>query len=231
MSERRRSARYAMDHVRGVLHFSADARVLNMSLSGAALETSIPMRLGRTYTMTICDRAGQELKLQGEVVRCRLRALAKGEGHDSAPVYEAGMHFGGTLTDAATDLLRFLERSAIVEVGQRILGRFILTAGAMAKIDSGLPFLVKSISLSGMLIETEIAHPVGATFDLEIDLAGQTLHARGRIAFSQQVKRVNRPALAALGVEFVDLEPETQEMLGALIQRELAPPDGDQALA
>ncbi|NCO69700.1 MAG: PilZ domain-containing protein, partial [Acidobacteria bacterium] len=142
MSERRRSARYAMDHVKGVLHFSADARVLNMSLSGAAIETSAPMRLGRTYTMTVRDREGQELSLQGQVVRCRLRALAKGDGQDAAPVYEAGFRFGDTLNDAATDLLHFLEHSAVVEVGQRILGRFILGADSMAKIDSGLPFLV-----------------------------------------------------------------------------------------
>ena len=116
-SGKRRGPRYAVEDVQGTLHFNTEARVLNVSLSGVALETSLPVRVGRTYTVTLRHDDEETVSLTGTVVWCHLRETRKNHLGESLPIYAAGLAFNDTLTEGANSLIRFLQRAAIITVG------------------------------------------------------------------------------------------------------------------
>jgi len=76
-------------------------------------------------------------------------------------------------------------------------------------LDTEYPFVVKTISASGLLLETDTAPPEGAIFDLEVDLHGVVLRTRGRIVHSREVTDPKTGRVTQIGVEFIEsAEPD-----------------------
>ena len=136
MDERRRSPRYQVQNVRGTMHIAADARIINMSLTGMSVSSNSPMRIGRTYALTLKHGDGLELKLQGTVMWCHLRAISSSAREGAGPLYEAGIRFDDVLNDKALNLVHFLEESAMIAPTQRLAGRFKVTAGQEVNLDT-----------------------------------------------------------------------------------------------
>jgi len=67
MDEQRRSLRYPVQDVRGVLILSIEAKIVNVSLTGATLKLASPIQVGQAYSLTVANR-GSVLRLQGRVV-------------------------------------------------------------------------------------------------------------------------------------------------------------------
>ena len=73
MEERRRNQRYAVQDVRGMLLLSTEAKIVNMSLTGMAVETESRLRLGRLYSLKLQHESELAIPLSGTVVWCQLR--------------------------------------------------------------------------------------------------------------------------------------------------------------
>jgi len=219
--ERRRSPRYPVEGVQGSLHVSTAAKILNMSLTGMAVETDAQMRVSRSYSLAL--RHGEEfvLRLSGTVVWCHLRTLRKTERGDSKSVYHAGFRFDDTLTEKAMELTHFLEATAVIAVEQRISGRFKLKFAKPVDLDTAYRFTVKTISASGILIETDVPAAVGTVFDMVMDLHGATLEARGRVAHSREVPDAQRGRVSLLGIEFVQMQDRDRRALEQFIASHL----------
>ena len=221
---KRRSRRYPVENVTGILHFNTDARVLNLSLTGIALETQLTVRVGRAYTITLMTGDERTVSLSATVKWCHLLEFRKTKLGESLPVYRAGLEFADTLTEKAAQLVRFLERFAIVTVGQRVTGRFHLEYEQVAAMRTQYEFVVKNVSLHGLLLETELSPQLGAVFDIEVNLPAFTLRTPARVAHAKETRLVEKRTVTEVGMEYVDLATEDRERLGAFIASELQAP-------
>ncbi len=208
----RRHPRFATQRVPGRIAFSVNAQALNISLSGIGVRTSTQLHVGRRYGF----RLGQEpnaILVSGSVVWCRLAQTHRRSGGDVAPVYKAGIAFSDVISEKTMRLFEFVEKSEPTDLRRRIFGRFKVAKDHSIVLESKSEFLVKQISLSGMLIESPLALQPGSVFEMEIFLAGHRFSVRGRI--------VNSSRAGLLGVEFLEPSPDQQRILEDFIRAEL----------
>jgi len=224
-SRTRRGRRFPVENVLGKLHFNTEARVLNVSLTGVALESALPVRVGRCYSITLRHDDEQVVTLSGKVAWCHLKGTRRSEAAETTPVYAAGLAFDDTLTEKAGQLIRFLEHAAIITVGQRVTGRFKVAAAQVISLATEHEFVVKSLSSRGMLIETDLSPETGAVFEIEAALPGYTLQTRARVAGVKESRLAEKRVLAEVELEFVGLGNAERSRLSDFIAAELEPPD------
>ncbi len=224
--DRRRSARHEVHDVTGTLHFSAEARIMNMSLTGMAVETDAQLRLGRMYSLTLRHGDEPALRLSGKVVWCHLRTLKKSGGSEPRPVYEAGVQFDEALTETASELARILRSTAVIAVEKRISGRFAVDLAEPVSLNTSHSFNVKTISTVGILVETDAAVPVDSVIDFELHLGDTGLRARGRIAYATEAAGGDGAKVHRLGVEFLEMPPDGRALIEGFIGRSIADAGG-----
>jgi len=198
---------------------TASARILNMSLTGMAIESSANLRVGRSYTLRLIhgDTIGPELS--GTVVWCHLNAARPTESGETSPVYEAGMRFDHMLTQAAHELLTFLRATAVLSVQQRLTGRFSVNIEESVALNAECEFVVRTLSASGMLIETDVSPEPNTTIDLRVQLGGAAISARCRVAFVRDIGEQEKRRITAVGVEFVSMPEPDRAVLDEFIAR------------
>jgi len=223
MQERRRAPRYPVQDVRGRLLLTTSATIINMSLTGMAVESATNPRVGRTYTVALThgDRSGPALT--GTVVWCHLKATRPSKPGDSAAVYEAGIQFAGMLSEKATELVAFLRTTAILTMHDRLTGRFFVDPSERVDLNAECEFVVKTLSATGMLIETDISPAPGSAFEMRVALAGTEIRPRVRVAYVRDVGEQDKRRISAVGVEFVSLSDADRAALDAFIGRQIAP--------
>ena len=217
--ERRRSPRYPVEDVSGTLHVSVPARILNLSVSGMAVEIGSPLRVGRSYSVRLRHDAEEEITLTGQVVWCHLRTLSLGSFGERKPIYEAGVSFENTLAPAATALLSFLERSAVLDANKRIFGRFRVAGDPAVSFAAEHEFVARTISATGMLLETDFAAEIGTQIETEIHLDGEVATVKARIAFARDTQTEEGSRVSELGIEYVNPQPEEKDKITAFISR------------
>lgn len=230
IQERRRRPRHVVQNVEGTLHISADAKILNMSLTGLAVETDTQLRVGRTYSLTLRHGVDHSVRLSGTVVWCHLRSLRRSETGDTRPIYVAGVRFEQALTDRAAELARMLEATAVVAVEKRVSGRFKVNVPEPVSVAAEYHFGVKTISALGLMVETEAALALGTVIDVELHVDGATLRAKGRIAHVREVRDPGAARVSHLGIEFVETTDADRKAIEQFIADSLQPPaDGADA--
>lgn len=222
--QKRRHKRYEVHDVRGSLLFRTQVKIQNISVSGLAIETTERLKLGRTYSIHLSN-AHDTLDLSGTIRWCRLSRTQTGAGGESVSLYEAGLAFEEVFTDKARSLLQFLEQHVILPLHQRITGRFHVETMGPVDIESRYDFEVLKISLSGMLVKTQLEPAVGSSFGMELGLRGGFVPVSGRVAYVQRAGSKGDP-VSELGVEFIDVREDARNALHAFIadELEIAPP-------
>ena len=218
--ERRKSRRRAVKGIKGSFLLSADARVLNMSVEGMALEARNPLKVGRDYSLKLAG-AEQTIPLVGRVVWCSLVRTLRDEEGEVQPVYRAGVHFESALQGTAADLQSFIAQNAIVSLEKRLFGRFRLQGEREASVEYEASFRVLELSLSGMLIETDQAPPVDTTHRMEIQFPEFRFVTEARIVRSERAESdSDTESRHRLGIEFLELDPEAEKPLAEFILAE-----------
>ena len=238
--ESRRHERYDVEGVDGTLVVSLEGRVLNMSLTGLAVETTSLLRLGATYWLRL-PQGRDELRFQATVAWCHLERTRRNPQGESVPVYHAGLDFRESLDERTRQMLVFLKEHSILEVGERIAGRFQPRHKLSAELSVRYPFEVRRLSLSGMLIETDFAPELGDTLEMEIDAPTGAISALGAVRYLQPTSgapadveppaganevpaAASSPAAGApesgwmAGIEFARLDADARDRLGRLVQ-------------
>jgi hypothetical protein len=215
--EHRRHKRYDVNDVRGSLALNAEAELLNMSLTGMAIATRAMLKVGGKCTLRIPHQGGT-LTVPADVKWCRLVSTERTASGDVVPVYQAGLDFRQILDEKARQMLELIESSIVVELERRLSGRFKVVVEGPVELRAWQPFEVRRISLSGMLIETDLIAEVGTVFDLEIEPDGTPIELRGRVAHLRALAEGER---GELGVEFLALSAESRRALEALIEAQL----------
>jgi hypothetical protein len=112
---------YIVDGIQGNVLYPADLEVLNLSIDGAAIETTKWLDLNREYTLKIKYK-DVILNLRGRVVWAILTSKKKRGSDEVIPVYRAGVRFTDTLSEKTTMLINFIEENKIRTLEKRLVG-------------------------------------------------------------------------------------------------------------
>jgi len=209
--DRRRHKRYQVEGVSGNVHYLSDLNIINISLDGAAIETTKRLEVNREYRFKI-DYKGTPLCVKGSVVWSQLIHSEKKETGELIPVYRSGVKFIDIFDKKANTLLSFLEENK-EKTSERRLGGVRCKMASPQDIKVGFPYEyeVKMISLSGMEIETGHSLDPNSLHDMEIVLnEKEVLNITGRIVNCAEIASENFTKYS-MGVEFVEVSDK--EML------------------
>jgi len=90
--EQRRHRRYDVDGVQGSLLYSLDARILNMSLTGMAIETTSFLKTGGQYWLRV-PTGDTQIRFKADVRWCHLVRNERNAAGEMRAVYQAGIDF------------------------------------------------------------------------------------------------------------------------------------------
>ena len=203
-NEGRRHKRYIVDGIQGNVLYPADLEILNISIDGAAIETTKWLDLNREYTLKVKYK-DIVLNLRGRIVWAVLTSKEKKGSGEVIPVYRAGVRFTDTLSEKTTMLINFIEENKIRTLEKRLVGvRFKIVTYQDTKIDYPYKYEVKKMSLSGMLVETEYALDLNSNYDIELFLTDNVLNIIGRIAYCEKIDS-DDGIKYNIGIEFAEL--------------------------
>jgi hypothetical protein len=214
---RRRYRRYAVADLQGVLELAHPARVIDLSRSGAAIETSERLSPGRSYRLQLERPDAPATSTTARVAWCRLTGTVDLGGDESSPLYRAGLHFDQELSGADTELLDRLEATAREGVDIRLQARYKLSdlASTLLLRDRST-FEVRTLSRGGMGAEMEYSPRVGAMLEFVLPL-DEPVEVRGRVADVSPAEEDPRRFL--VGIEFVALHTKSQALLDSYLDR------------
>ena len=90
--DRRRFDRHEVDGVQGSVFASADARIVDVSPEGLAIETNRSLRVGRSVPLAV-NRKSRAMPVMAKVIWCSLVGTWRSENREVLPVYRAGVRF------------------------------------------------------------------------------------------------------------------------------------------
>jgi c-di-GMP-binding flagellar brake protein YcgR len=216
-SGERREERFEVEGVRGTFVITATARVTNLGLDGMAIETETALEVGRHYSLVLV-RPDRKLRIEGRVVWCSLVRTERDESDEVQAVYRAGIRFSEILTPKAEEVAGFLRDHTVLGLEKRLFGRFRLAREKAATVVAEADFVVREMSLSGMLIETDLALRVDIVYQMQIRLGDVRFDAEVRIARSERLPEDTESGTAThrLGVEFGGLDAGARAALESL---------------
>jgi len=215
-SDNRKNKRYVVEGLQGNLIYTSDLEILNISIDGAAIETTKRLELNRDYTFKI-QYNNTMLTLRGQVVWAVL--VSKKRGMESfKPIYRAGIQFIDTLNEKAKILQRFIEENKLRTLENRFGGiRCRISNPEDMLIDLPQKYTVKKISVSGMLVETDYPLEVNAHHDIELFLNETLVNILVRIANCAKKDSV-KTTCYDIGFEFVTMSEHDRETLQQFIK-------------
>jgi c-di-GMP-binding flagellar brake protein YcgR len=216
MRSERRYPRRREPNVVGSLSFSAEGRVVDISSQGLGLECHDALPPTRGYRFTLRD-SGRQLKLAGRTVWNRLTETRRTDEGEVVPVYRAGVRFEHDSATHQVKVREFISHSGARPVGSRRVPRYRPTRESSVLVSCESGFVVRTISESGALLETDSVVPRASSLSLSLQLPSGAIEVEGRLVSTRrEVDETGEPC-TRLAVEFQDLTPEGHRKIGRLV--------------
>jgi hypothetical protein len=214
--DRRNHRRYQVGELAGTLQFNHPARVLDLSRSGAAVETAERLVPGRTYNLQLEGPSGTVTSTTGNVVWCLLTGMQEASNGESTPIYRAGLEFDRDLDEPALRFLDRLDESAAAAVDTRLRARYKLSdLASTLLLRDRATFEVRTLSRGGMGAEMEYSPRLGSMLEFVLPL-DPPIEVKGRVADVNPAAEDPRRFL--VGIEFVQLSPRAQGQLDRYVE-------------
>ncbi|GBE06904.1 MAG TPA: hypothetical protein ENG95_00850 [Nitrospirae bacterium] len=221
-SERRRYTRLVIKSLdmKCKIHFDTDAKLTNISLSGACIRTGSTLKIGTEYELHL-KSSKKELNVKGVVIWETMDKPQKGD-KEAALMYETGIKFNDILTEKGVNLLDFLdEQNFAHRVKLRLRGVRLKifrpkTGAAVARHKS---YTVVKLSPGGMLIETDQRMESEDRLKMEMNIPRSTEPVKflGRVASCVETSEEGRLCYGT-GIEFIDMDEKDKAKLDRFIQ-------------
>jgi len=229
MQNRRRYKRYKVDvmEMNGKVLLAKSLKILDISIDGICLKTEKRLDVGGEYTLKM-EGKGKVLTVKGTVAW----ALLSGNSVDSygniIPVYKAGMKFVDVSKEKMNEIVNFIEEhkrdiDKLVDLyspsGRRLYVRISIEDPEKAVLNYQGSYKVKSISLGGMLIESEHPLEIESKFPMEIKTLTENSYIKflGRVASCLLIKNKDIEHYD-IGIEFIEMSEKDREILVELIR-------------
>jgi hypothetical protein len=213
--ERRQSRRMRLEgESDGALEISLDGSVLDISVSGMAIETQGRLAPRRPITLRL-HHPDEVVKIEGKVVWCFLQGT-RSDGHgESRPLYRAGIQFENILQPAAKKLASFLASHAIVSSETRLFGRFHVPDDGGVDMTSEAAFRVLSQSERGLTVETMLAVEPRPGTAVDIRFAVPVIEGRAQVITSRRKLPTDNSPFE-IELEWLALSDENRAALATL---------------
>jgi hypothetical protein len=213
VEEQRRHKRFTVEVLEGRMLFASQTRILNLSISGAAIETDRRLNPGNEYTLKLKQK-GKALTLKGRIAWSVLSGSRKTAHGEMAPMYRAGMTFTDVMSDKTAALIEFIDENKNVNESRLSGLRFNIEPAKEAVLD--FPYQVKKLSLGGMLIEAGQALSPDDRFQMEISPEDdRPVRFTGRVAYCNSRED---DASFDIGIEFLEMDAESRKNLVEYVQ-------------
>src|SRR5271169_5448071 len=175
MERMRRHKRYGLDliDVKGKMSLSERVEILDISLSGVFLKVDRRLNPGREYMINIHDNV-KTLNVTGIIVRSELSGMESRDNGKSVPIYAAGMQFkdgsAAQIADFLKSVIQDQKETAPLWGERRLNVRFQITDSHKNNLNYPVHFKVITISLCGMLIQTEQALEIESKIPMGLSL-------------------------------------------------------------
>ncbi len=199
-TDRRRSKRYSINGIKGLLTNSVDVEVVNLSLQGVSIEGPRYMRINNTYYLRLPSDDGSSMLVESEVVWSKM-FLKRTEDGKVIPFYRSGLRFKDVLSDKAKRIVEIIKRHRVLTAEERVFGRFEIRAENAELVSSG-EFSVEKLSEHGMSIETSHELQRNEVYQIVLSLPTGEVQLKGRI---RNIVGKGRGRYSA-GVEFVNVD-------------------------
>ena len=219
-TQKRRYRRYEVHDLYGSLLYRVEVKVLNLSLTGMAVEATQQLKLGRHHAVRL-GQVEAAIELDATVRWCRLIGTRKGSGPEASPVYLAGLTFDGMVTEKAQEVMEFMKEHVVLALQKRVIGRFRPKGESPIEMAARVEVEVAKVSLSGMLLKTRILPAVESVFSVELSLAGEPFDSLCRVAYARRTGGNDVEPEAEVGVEFQGLDEARQTVLKRFISSQL----------
>ncbi len=217
--EHRKYNRYAVKNMGGKILYSTDLKFINISMDGAAIETTQRLIIGRVYSLNL-KFGDNNVTMKGRVAWSNLSYSRIQKSGDVSPVYKTGIQFQNILNESSMNLIKFIESHKVEGVEKRVLGiRFKINQPSDAIIDMPVDYLIKKLSLSGMLIETNHPFDIDSHHDMFIDLEQQKLSVVGRVVNCVEIKH-DESVRFDVGIEFINITEHDRTSIKKLLEQE-----------
>lgn len=220
-ADRRKSRRVPVPRQDGALEISLDGTVLDISISGMAIETPSRLAPRRFITLHLHHVAG-EVTIAGRVVWCFLQGTNTAADGESRPLYRAGIQFENVLQPQARTLADFLSNHAIVSSETRLFGRFRVPDEGGVDVTSESEFRVIELSESGLVVETSLAVEPKAGAAVDLRLLRPPISGRARVLESRR-EQSGEDSPSRVELEWLSLSEEARSALAKL--RRDGPPE------
>ena len=218
----RRYPRYAVREmdVRAHLLFAEEIDLCNLSLSGACVRTLEEPHLGEKCLLRIRDE-----KIS-RAIRCLVIWKREISSNDSTnKKYTAGLKFYDMASDDIVLLKDYMRNSGtpieteITDEFNPSLLRFSFATSTKAVLKCPRALNVKTISLGGMLIESERAPKIEGRYLMKLPLPRESkpIRIKGRVACVIPWKESRNPRFD-IGVEFLTMDEPDKVRLNSFIQ-------------
>ena len=222
MQDKRKHKRYSLDllDINGKMSLTDKVEILDISLGGVALKADRRLNMGKEYSMKL-QKKGKTLEVKGIVVRSELSGVEERGHGESVSIYTAGLVFKDGFTDKIADFLKPIEqnkkRESPAAVDRRLNVRFQITTPGEQVLSYPLQFKVRSISLGGMLIQTQQSVEINSTIPMEL-----SLNTDKAVTFVGRTIACNMTEIAGqanydIRVEFTDLTDKDKTLLQTFI--------------
>jgi len=227
MLNRRRHARYFVESmsIAGRMVFRNKLKIHDISISGVSVVGDKRFETGKEYSLEIACM-GNALSVNGIVEWSTLEGMEEGTHKQKNQVYKAGIRFLDLSQECIVELGKIIDRQKIGEskvkekssladeIPEKLVAKDALEETTGSAFES---YMIKKISLSGMLIESCLEIQPEERLSMELPLPGghTTVHFIGRVAYS--IKDPAGQGRYNLGIEFIEMPERDKTKLRKFI--------------
>ncbi len=228
-TRRHQRFRLGSRELKGQMTFASGVSVLDIGMGGVSVTADKRLNIGGRYTLKL-EVDKKLLSVTCEVAWARLSGTKRSAAGETVPLYTAGMKFIDLSPGTASDLRSFVQtisdQEATREGDRRGHARFRTGGAGLALLNFPADYKARTISLSGMLIESAEAVESESKVPMVLSLHdGRRIDFLGRIV-SCQPKGDDGAGRYHIGIEFVELTEAARDALAAFIAR-LSTIDGE----
>jgi hypothetical protein len=214
----------------GQMTFASEVSVIDIGMGGVSVTADKRLNIGGKYLLKLEDDE-RSVSVTCEVAWARLSGTRKLSDGEAVPIYTAGMKFIGLSLESAAELLSVVEAVGHEELprqdDRRSHPRFPAAVPGIALLDVPADYSVRTISLSGMLVECGQALAPEVRVPMIL-----TLHDGPRIEFVGRVVSCGPVPGGPAGrhhvaIEFIDLTDIARGALATFIEDSFGPPPPD----
>jgi len=211
--------------INGKMALAKSVKILDISIGGVCLQTEKRPNVGSQYKLRI-EGKRKVLTVKDSVTWVLLSVSSADSGGNVVPIYKAGMKFIDVSNEKINKIVNFIEdhkRDVDKQVdlyspsGRRLYVRIGIEDPEKAVLNYHGSYKVKSLSLGGVLIESEHSLEIESILPMEITLTeNRCIKFLGRVASCLLIKNKDIEHYDR-GIEFIEMSERDREILGEFI--------------